>query len=63
MQTGTVIKSGFVLTSSAVHCYKVMSLHLPGKADTEMSNRERKKTGKDPDRVTEGRQRGSDSGR
>jgi len=40
-----------------------MSLHLPGKADTEMSNRERKKTGKDPDRVTEGRQRGSDSGR
>lgn len=62
MQTDTVIKSGFVLTSSAVHCYKVMSLHLPGKADIEMSNSE-KKTGKDPDRVTEGRQRGFDSGR
>lgn len=37
-----VIKSGFALRSSAVHCYKVMSLHLPGKADIEVSNRGRR---------------------
>ena len=42
MQTDTVIKSGFALRSSAVHCYKVMSLHLPGKADIEVSNRGRR---------------------
>lgn len=59
----TVIKSVFVLRSSAVHCSKVTSLHIPGKADTEVSNKENMKTENNPDRASEGRQRDCDSRR
>ena len=54
----TIIKSGFVLKSSAVNCSEVISPHIPEKADTEVSNKELMKVENDPDRATEVRQRG-----
>lgn len=56
----TTVKSGFVPKPSAVNCSKVISLHIPEKADTEMSNKEHMKVENDPDRATEVRQRGCD---
>lgn len=56
----TLIISGFGLGYSAINCYKVILLQIPGKVDTEVKNKENIKKENKPDGITAARP-GTDS--
>lgn len=56
-----LIKSGFVRGYSAINYPEVISLQIPGKADTRVKNNENTTMENKPDRATEMRQSGCES--